>query len=123
VEAEWKVSLHPWEQESYESLLEENMAPVYGKERWERVERHRKREEAADAYARFLVFRGRERGEMAAAVHCKFVGEETFAALYVYELQVAPPYRSQGKGVSAPCSPDEGRTEAKPKRKCAAWQA
>lgn len=117
------MSLHPCERESYESLLEENMAPVYGKERWERVERHRKREEAADAYARFLVFRGRERGDMAAAVHYKFVVEETFAALYVYELQVAPQYRSQGKGVSAPCSPDEAGKEAKPKRKFAARQA
>lgn len=96
--ATWRTSLAADEAHVFEQLLDENMRPVYGDDRWLSHERATKQQEAQSPHARFLVLRSKSNGAIAAVCHYRFVDERGTAALYVYELQVARAFMRQGVG-------------------------
>lgn len=114
--------------EAIHTILDDNMAPVYGQEEWEEEARADKQKELLEEDCRLLIVRGSAAessppspaaspvkdagtaydddddeaggiGEIAAFVHFRYEIEEEALLLYIYELQIADKPWARRKGL------------------------
>ena len=90
--------LEPSERESVLDLTERNMRDLYG-EKWEATTKKEKRRDMASRDARYILVRDPRNDEtIVGFANYRFVLEDEWVVLYVYELQVDATQRRKGLG-------------------------